>query len=149
MKPGGRRGVPLKGVVRSEAGETLVEVMMTVAIVSIAFVSIIAGIGASLRFSGTHRSSANASVALLAAAESVKTWSGGSATCGTLTTSTYSSALTSVTNLPPGWSTSNLSISAASCVTVNGVSLPSVTVVATSTDGQTVESVDVLRRSLT
>ncbi|MEA3019753.1 MAG: hypothetical protein QOI47_1277 [Actinomycetota bacterium] len=132
-----------------EAGETLVEVMMTVAIVSIAMVAIISGIGASIRFSGTHRSSANAGVAVLAAAEAVKTYTGGAATCGTLTTATYASALSGVTNLPPGWSTSNLSISAASCVTVNGVSLPRVTVVATSSDGYSVESVDVVRRSLT
>lgn len=130
---------------KREAGETLVEVMMTVAIVSIAMVSIISGLGAAIRFSGTHRSSANAGVALVAAAEAVKTWPGGSATCATLTTATYSSALTAVTNLPQGWSTSNLSITAASCA-FNGAS-PRITVVATSPDGQSVESVEVVRRT--
>jgi type II secretory pathway pseudopilin PulG len=136
-------------IVRSQAGETLVEVMMTVAIVSFSLVAILSGLGASMRFSASHRGSANAAVAVVAAADAVKTWTGGSATCGTLTTSTYATALSGVTNLPSGWSTANLSISAASCITVNGVSRARVTVVATSPDGQSIESVDVVRRSLT
>jgi hypothetical protein len=112
-------------------------------------VSIVSGIGTAIRFSGTHRSSANAGVAVIAAAESVKGWSGGSATCATLTPATYLGSLAAVTGLPPGWSSSNLSISAAACVTVNGVPLPRITVVATSPDGQAIKTVDVIRRSLT
>lgn len=136
----------MRRIARDEAGETLVEVMMTVAIVSIALITIVTGIGAGIRFSGAHRSSANSGIALIAGAEAVKTYSGGSATCGTLSASTYTPALTGVA-VPAGWT---LSISDASCVTVApGVLLPKVTVVATSPDGNAVESVDVIRRSLT
>jgi type II secretory pathway pseudopilin PulG len=133
---------------RGQAGETLVEVMMTVAIVSIAMVSIMAGIGASIRFSSSHRSSADAGLVVEAAAEAVKSWSGGGATCATLTAATYAPALTGLA-LPSGWSPADVAISAASCVTVNGVARPQVTVTATSPDGQSVESITVVRRSLT
>lgn len=137
-------------LVRSQAGETLVEVMMTVAIVSISMVSIVSGLGAAIRFSGSHRGSANAGVVLVAAAEAVKTWPGGSATCATLSTATYAGALdAAAANLPPlPWSRSNLTITAASCPLVNGLSSrPRVTVVVTSPDGQSVESVEVVRRT--
>lgn len=133
---------------RQQSGETLVEVMMTVAIVSIAMASILAGIGASIRFSGTHRSSANAGLVVEAGAEAVKAWTGGTATCATLTTATYAPALAAL-SLPPGWSASNVSITAATCVAVNGVTLPQVTVTATSPDGSAVESLTIVRRSLT
>lgn len=135
----------LRRLLAREDGETLVEVMMTVAIVSIAVITIVTGIGAAIRFSSSHRSSANSGIAVVAGAEAVKSYSGGSATCATLTPSTYSAALVGVP-VPTGWT---LSISAASCVAVNGASLPKVTVVATSPDGNAVESVDVVRRSLT
>lgn len=129
-----------------EAGETLVEVLMTVAIIGIAMVSILAGIGASIRFSATHRTAASSGVALLAAAEAVKGASGGSATCATLSTSTYASAVAAAPR-PSGWSSADVSIASAACVAVNGVALPRITIVATAPAGGT-ESLTVVRRSV-
>lgn len=133
--------------VAGETGETLVEVMMTVAIIGIAMVSILAGIGASIRFSGTHRSAASAGIAITSAAEAVKGASGGSATCASLSTATYGDALRA-TALPPGWSIGDVVITSASCIVVNEVRLPHVTITATSPDGGTTETLTVVRRSV-
>ena len=138
MTPG-RRG--------SEAGETLVEVMMTVAIIGIAMVTILTGIGASIRFSGAHRSAASAGVALASAAEAVKAASGGSATCATLSTSTYAAAVAAAPK-PSGWTSDDLAIASAACIDVNGVALPHVTIVATAPSGSATESLTVVRRSV-
>jgi type II secretory pathway pseudopilin PulG len=134
-------------VLRDQAGETLVEVMMTVAIMGMAMVAVLGGVGASMRFSGSHRSSASAGVALVAAAEAIKAYDPASATCSTLEAS-YQPAIDALTDLPSGWSTTDLEITGAACVTVNGVQKAVVTVTATSPDGESVESVDVVRRSI-
>ena len=131
----------------SEAGETLVEVLMTVAIIGIAMVSILAGIGASIRFSATHRTAAGSGVALASAAEAVKGASGGSATCATLSTSTYATAVATAPR-PSGWSSADVTIESASCVAVNGIALPRITIVATAPAGGSVESLTVVRRSV-
>ena len=136
-----------RGAGRNEAGETLVEVMMTVAIVGIAMVSILAGIGASIRFSATHRTAASTGIALVSAAEAVKGASGGSATCATLSASTYAPAVASAPR-PPGWSSADVSIESASCVSVNGQALPRITIVATAPAGGAPESLTVVRRSV-
>jgi hypothetical protein len=127
---------------RGEAGETLVETLLTVTIMSIAVVGLLFGIGTAIRLTSTHRGQANIDVALNAGAEAVKTYTpSGSPTCGTLTTSTYSGALNGAA--PNGYT---LSIPAApSCL--SGTSLPVVRVQATGANGQKSE-ITVVRRSL-
>jgi type II secretory pathway pseudopilin PulG len=57
---------------RDEAGDTLVEIVVTVMIMSVAVVGIIAGIASAISLSGLHRSQADVSAALVSAAETVK-----------------------------------------------------------------------------
>lgn len=131
-----------------ERGETLVEVLVTVVVLSLSVLGIVTGIGAGMRIAHEHRDMASSTVALVLAAEAVEGYSASGATCGTLGASTYAAALSSVSDLPPGWSTSNLSIAAASCATVAGTALPRVTVRATPPDGSGAVTLDVVRRSI-
>ncbi len=151
----GKAATPRRG--QGDLGETLMETLATVVVIGIAMTALLAGIGTAIRMSGNHRSRAGADVALEVAAEAVKVYPVAGATCGAMTTSTYAGAIGSTnlpaTQLPTGWTNSNLSITAASCVTVNGVSLPKITIKATGpVSGNNVavsESVDVVRRSVT
>ena len=60
----------------AEAGETLVEIMVTVAVVGIAFVAILGGIWTAIRVSDYHRKITTADVILRNFAEQVKERSG-------------------------------------------------------------------------
>ena len=57
---------------RDEAGDTLVEIVVTVMIMSVAVVGIIAGIASAISLSGLHKSQADVSAALVSAAEVIK-----------------------------------------------------------------------------
>jgi type II secretory pathway pseudopilin PulG len=133
-----------------EAGETLVELLVTVTIMGIAVVGLVTGIGTAIRLSGTHRTQASTGLVLVTAAEAVKGFSAPSApdTCSPTLKDDYAPALTGLTSLPAGWSSSNLSITEVTCPSVNGLVLPKVTVKATSPNGEATESVDVVRASV-
>ena len=132
---------------RGQAGETLVELLITVSILGIAVVAILAGLGTAVRLSGTHRAQANAETIVAAGAESVKKQS--YVDCA----STYSP--TDGVTLPNGWSLTVTSVkkwNGTSFVT----SCPSpdqrlqlVTVRAASPSGQSIELVDVVKRKPT
>lgn len=55
-----------------QAGDTLIEIVVTVMIMSVSVVGIIAGIATAIALSGVHRSQADVSAALVSAAEAVK-----------------------------------------------------------------------------
>lgn len=131
--------------IRGEGGESLLEILITISVLGIGVVAILYGMATGIRLTGIQREQANADVALVAAAEAVKTYipSPGT-TCGTLTTATYAPALTGLTNLPPGWSTSDLSITSASCGTNQW---PKIGVQASKGTGT--ESVEVVPRKFT
>lgn len=134
---------------RGDIGETLVEILATITILGIAGVAILSGIGTSIRLSGTHRTQANMDVALVAATEAVKSYTPVLApTCLTLSITSYAGALSSLSGLPTGWSAANVSITSATCTTVNGVSLPKIGVRVTAPGGTASKSIDVVRRSL-
>lgn len=138
-----------------ERGDTLVEVIMTVVIVGIAFTGILAGLGTAINLSGTHRGQANADVVLVSAADSVKAQ--GYVPCPGVTASTYYSPMLEGVTLPSGWSASNLAITAVkgwngsafvSCPSSDG-GLQRVTITATTPDNRSIETVDVVKRSTT
>ena len=79
-----------------ERGETLVEVLIALGILGIAFVAILAGMATSINLSGRQRGQANADVVLVSAAESVKSQQ--YVACATA--STYPA---SGVTLPSGW----------------------------------------------
>lgn len=57
---------------RGEAGDTLIELVVTVVLMGLAIVGIIAGIGSAVSLSETHRSQADVSAALTSASEFLK-----------------------------------------------------------------------------
>lgn len=138
----GRR---LRARSRGEAGESLVEVVATVAILGIAAAALVTGIGAATRFSSSDRQGAEALVVAGRAAEAVKAASVGS-DCSTLSPSTYAAAVAGIGELPPGWSGANVTVTAAACAVVGGVSMPQVTVRATSPSGDRAASILVVPR---
>ena len=136
---------------RSERGDTLVEVLMTIAILAVAFVGILAGLATAIRLSGIHRGQANADVVLTSAAESVKKQTYVACPGVVLTSYTPTTGVT----LPSGWSSSNVTVTAvqkwngtsfqASCpATDQGLEL--VTITAATPDGKSTESIDVVKR---
>jgi hypothetical protein len=67
-----QNGRALGGARNNESGETLVETLITVAVVGIAFVAILAGIFTALRVSDYHRKTTTADIVLRNYAEIVK-----------------------------------------------------------------------------
>lgn len=90
-----------------ERGDTLVEVLMAVAILGIAFTGILAGLATAARLSGTHRGLANADVVLVSAADAVKAT--GYVACPGNPTSAYLTAAQGVTK-PANWLNSAIAI---------------------------------------
>jgi type II secretory pathway pseudopilin PulG len=131
-----------------ERGDTLIEVLIAVTILGIAFVAILAGLATTINLSGRQRGQANASVVLVSAADSVKN----QAYVDCATSYSASSGVT----LPAGWSTSDLTISSikyrsgtAWSATCPGPdqNVQLVTITATAPDGRSAESVDVVKRA--
>lgn len=128
-----------------EAGETLLEILATITIMSLGVGAIVAGTAASVRMSTKHRSIANAQVALGAAAEAVKAATPVACTGSYVTP--YANAVAAIVptaSLPAGWLTSSLSVTA-TCASGTGLQKVTVTVAAPGT--AITEHVDVLRRS--
>jgi type II secretory pathway pseudopilin PulG len=67
-----RRGQALGGARRSESGETLVELMITIAIMGVSIVAILGAIWTSIRISDYHRKTTDADVVLRNYAEVIK-----------------------------------------------------------------------------
>ena len=134
-----------------ERGDTLVEVLMTIVILAVAFVGILSGLATAIRLSGIHRGQANADVVLTSAAESVKNQT--YIPCPAVILTSYSP--TSGVTLPTGWAASNVTVTSvqkwngtsfqASCPSTDqGLEL--VTITATTPDGKSSETVDVIKR---
>jgi prepilin-type N-terminal cleavage/methylation domain-containing protein len=147
------RGSPgrIRAGVVQERGDTLVEVMMAIAIAGIAVTGLLSGLATAINLSGTHRGQANAGVVLVSAADSVKSQT--YVACPSVTTSSYNP--TSGVTLPTGWSASNVTITAvkswsgssfqASCPATDQ-KLQLITVRAATPDGRSSEQVDVIKR---
>jgi len=133
---------------RGEAGETLVELLITVSILGIAVVTLLVGLATAVRFSGTHRTYANTDVALGAAAESVK--SAAPVDCP-LSATAYNAALSSgnLGALPSPWKASNLKITARACSSGadTPLALQTITITATAPGGGSSDTIDVVKRS--
>jgi Tfp pilus assembly protein PilV len=94
---------------RSEAGETLLEVLIASTLMAIAVVAILGALGTMLSSSTLHRDQTKANTLLVAASEKVK--SGTRVACGTDPTSTYLGQARDVAaSLPSGWATSQISV---------------------------------------
>jgi len=137
---------------RRERGETLVEVLITITIVGIAFTGILAGLATAINLSGRHRGQANADVVLVSAAESVKNQA--YVPCPSVSTSSYTP--TQGVTLPSGWSASDVQVTsvrkwggAAYLSTCPGtdLGLQLVTITATTPDGKSTESVEIVKRT--
>jgi type II secretory pathway pseudopilin PulG len=137
--------------VRSERGDTLVEVLIAIAVVGISSTALLAGLATAINLSGTHRGQANADVVLVSAADSVKNQT--YVACPSVSTASYNP--TQGVSLPAGWSNSNLTISTVkgwngsafvACPATDG-KLQLVTITATTPDGRSTESVDVVKRN--
>lgn len=127
------------------------ELLITITVVGIAFVSLLAGLATAIRLSGTHRGQANADVVLVSAAESVKNQS--YVDCPVVTLLSYDP--TQGVTLPSGWSPSDVTITSVkgwdgtafvSCPLIDG-KLQLITITATTPDGESTENVDVVKRS--
>jgi type II secretory pathway pseudopilin PulG len=135
---------------RGEAGESLVELLITISILGIAVVALLTGLATAIRFSGTHRTYANADVVLGAAAESVK--SAAPVACplsGTAYNSALSSSNANLGVLPSPWTASNLKITARACSSGadSALALQTITITATAPGGGPSQTIDVVKRS--
>jgi type II secretory pathway pseudopilin PulG len=79
-----------RGCCSGEHGETLVELLFTIVIMSVAFGAVLSGVGTAAKLSGDHRGQASAAVVLADAADSVKSQTlNGYVQCNAVTTSSY------------------------------------------------------------
>lgn len=93
----------------SEAGETLVEVLIASVLMALVVVAILGGLATMMSSSTLHRDQTKANTVLVAAAEKVK--SGTRVACGTDPASTYLGQAQDVTSsLPSGWATSQIAV---------------------------------------
>jgi prepilin-type N-terminal cleavage/methylation domain-containing protein len=136
---------------RSERGDTLVEVLITISVVGIAFTGLLAGLATAINLSGVHRGQANADVVLVSAADSVKNQT--YIACPIVNLVSYNP--TQGVNLPSGWSASDVAVTSVkgwngsafvSCPVVDG-KLQLVTITATTPDSRSSESIDVVKRN--
>ncbi len=134
-----------------ERGDTLVEVMMTVAIVGIAFTGILTGLATAINLSAMDRGDANVRTVLVSASESVKSQT--YVPCPDANNNSYNP--TSGVTLPSGWSSSNVVVT--QLYGWNGTSfttcpatdqkLQLIAVRATSPDGRSTDSIEIIKRS--
>ncbi len=143
-----------------DAGETLVEILVTVSIMGIISVGLFGTIRSAMSLSGSQRSIANAGVALSQGAEAVRAAS--PEPCGSALATAKANYQTKLDNdtsviLPAGWAKSNLAVTGWSCDTsAAALNLQTITVTATppvfgscTTTSPCAESVDVVKRSPT
>jgi prepilin-type N-terminal cleavage/methylation domain-containing protein len=102
-------GKPARDNRRDESGISLIELLIAIAILGIAIVVIVAGMGTSIIGSDRHRKEVDATSVLLSAAEQVKSSATPHITCAN--TTSYLAPARSV-NLPPGWTTNAITIPA-------------------------------------
>ena len=134
-----------------ERGDTLLEVMMTVAIVGIAFTGILTGLATAINLSGIDRGDANLRTVLVSAADSVKNQT--YVPCPGANNSSYSP--TSGVTLPSGWSASNVVVtllygwngSTFTTCPATDQKLQRIVVTATSPDGRSTGSIEIIKRS--
>ncbi len=139
--------------VDGERGDTLVEVMTTVAIVGIAFTGILTGLATAINLSGIDRGDANLRTVLVSATESVK--SQAYVSCPGANGNSYNP--TSGVTLPSGWSAANVVVTqlygwnGTAFVTCSGLStdgkLQKILVAATSPDGRSTGNIEIIKRS--
>ena len=139
-----------------ELGETLVELLITVAILGISFVALLAGLATAIGSTATHRGQANADVVILSAADAVKSQT--YAACTSTSTPSYNP--TTGVAVPAGWSPLSSYVTVTGVQGWNGTSwspcsslsadnkLQLVTVrVVTPGNPSTTETVDVVKRN--
>jgi prepilin-type N-terminal cleavage/methylation domain-containing protein len=140
-------------VARTEAGHTLIEVLMAVAILGIGVVAIVAGMGTSIIGTDHHRKQAQAHTVLLSAVDAVKSQTANPyQACATAGTYAASSGVA----LPATWSTGAIAVRsvtywdgtgfAATCPSPDS-KLQLVEVEVSSPDGRATESVAVVKRN--
>lgn len=140
--------------VRDEAGTTLVEVLMTVAILGVGIVAIVGGMGASIIGTDHHRKQAQAHTVLLSAADVVKSQAVNPyVACATTAAYTAGAGV----SLPAGWTTSYISVRsvrywdgstfAAACPSPDS-KLQLIEVQVATPDSRATESVAVVKRNL-
>jgi len=138
--------------VDGERGDTLVEVMMTVAIVGIAFTGILAGLATAINLSGMDRSDANLRTVLVSATESVKQQT--YVPCPGANNNSYNP--TSGVTLPSGWSASNVVVTqiygwnGSAFTSCSGLStdgkLQLIGIKAVSPDGRSKDGIEIVKR---
>lgn len=84
-----------------DGGETLIELLISVAILGIAAVAIVNGLGALVVGTDVHRLQSTGGTLLLSAADAVKSTTTTYTPCAT--TASYAGAITSAVTLPSGW----------------------------------------------
>ena len=149
---------------RDEGGFSLAELLITIVLVSVTFVAILTGLMTTIRVSATHRTEATTDAVARSAAEWVKDSSQNPyrATCngpamyslnGLATPMGYSATITKVEYwdgaVPAATGTYDVSSHiGATCAAGVDNGLQRITIVATSSDGQATETVQVLKRSI-
>ena len=133
-----------------ERGETLIELLVALAILGIALVAIIGAFGASITMSDVHRKQASAGAAVRNYGELVENFVAGTGYSSCASASAYAPAAVGYT-APSGYSASSLSIQywtgsawSASCGTDTG--LQQLTLSVSSTDTRAVERLVVVLR---
>ena len=99
------------GRLRGDEGLSLIEMLIAIAILGIAVVGIIAGLGASIQASRVHRQQAETESVLFGAVERVKAVS--HTACATAATTSYSNAAKGISPavaLPANWNTGGVVI---------------------------------------
>jgi type II secretory pathway pseudopilin PulG len=133
---------------QGEAGESLVELLLTVLIIGIVFVAVIGALGTTIIASDLHRRQSSAEVLLVDALESVKRQA--YVPCSSAGTGSYDA--TAGVTVPDGWTVAVTSVHG-----WNGVSawvacpaddhgLERVTITVTSPGGATTNQADVVKR---
>jgi prepilin-type N-terminal cleavage/methylation domain-containing protein len=134
---------------RDESGLTLVECLVTVVIMGLAFVALLGGLGTSIFASDVHRKQATAETVLRSFAEHVKTeayvpCAGSSTYGGSFSTSAtgYSPSVTAVA----WWNATSGAFDATACTTATDPGLQRLTLQVRSSDERATESVQIAKR---
>jgi prepilin-type N-terminal cleavage/methylation domain-containing protein len=148
--------------VRDEDGFSLAELLVTIVLVGVTFVAILTGLMTTIRVSASHRTQATTDAVVRSAAEWVKDTSHNPyrTTCngramyslnGLATPTGYSATITNVEYwdgaAPAPTGTYNLAFQA-TCPGSVDQGLQRITIVATSSDGQATETVQILKRAI-